>query len=50
MLVNPKAKGAALAQLESLQVANTKQAGKINTATDLQLPRLLQAMREQIYF
>ena len=45
-----KRKGATLAQLESWQAVDTKQAIKTNTETALQLEKLLQAMSTQIYF
>ena len=45
-----KRKDAALAQLESLQAADTKPAIKTDTETALQLQKLLQAMSTQIYF
>jgi hypothetical protein len=45
-----KRKGAALVQLESWQVVDTKQAIKTDMETDLQLEKPLQAMSTQIYF
>jgi hypothetical protein len=45
-----KRKGATLAQLESWQVADTKQAIKTIMETDLQLEKLSQVMSTQIYF